>query len=413
MYLRFILLPLYFFAALLSPPVSAASVTLTQDGAVAYALKHNPGLASARLGLEEARGRLQQSGRLGNPELELEWNKTLRSSEGGARVAFMQRFPVTGRLRYEKAVSRAQVAAAEFEVGEAERLLAADVRGISVKLIALQQQRELRSNQIANLRELSEFLRKSAEAGEGARADVLQVELEAQLMEIESRQLEADAAVLLGEFRVMLGALPGESMGVSGQLAPPAARAHGVGSAQGLEVLAAQSRAEAARFTLREQQARRVEDIGAGLSFSQERTIDDPNPAQTERVIGFRITVPLPLWNNNAGRIHEATAAVGRAEKEVEVARLTVASEREAARQAMEAYESILKALDARALPQVLQLQEQLQAGHLAGQTPLLEVLRTRSRHLELQRQRLDVLRDYHLARIRYGAAVPQPFFSK
>jgi cobalt-zinc-cadmium efflux system outer membrane protein len=177
--------------------------------------------------------------------------------------------------------------------------------------------------------------------------------------------------------------------------------------------LAAQARADAARFSVQEQQARRVEDIGAGFSYSRERTLDDPNPLATDRVVGFRVTLPLPLWNNNAGRVYEASAAAARAEREVDAAVLAAGGETESARQAMEAYAKIFAALDAAALPQAIQLEEQLRVSHANGQTPLMEVLRTRSRRLELQRQRLDVLRDYHLARIRHSSATNQPSPSK
>ena len=71
----------------------------------------------------------------------------------------------------------------------------------------------------------------------------------------------------------------------------------------------------------------------------------------------------------------------------------------------MDAYAKILSELDSKVLPQAAQLEEQLRASYSTGQTPLVEVLRARSRRLDLQRQRLDALRDYHLANIRHSSA--------
>ena len=71
----------------------------------------------------------------------------------------------------------------------------------------------------------------------------------------------------------------------------------------------------------------------------------------------------------------------------------------------MEAYSQILSELDSKALPQATQFEEQLRSSYSTGQAPLFDVLRARSRRLELQRQRLDALRDYHLARIRHTSA--------
>jgi cobalt-zinc-cadmium efflux system outer membrane protein len=391
----------------------ATGVPLTPDGAVAYALKHNPSLAAARLSIEEARGRLHQSGRLSNPELELEFNKNTRSRESSASVVLMQRFPVTGRLRYEKAISRAQLSAAESEIRDAERKLSADVRTLAVKLIALNEQRNLRSTQLANIHELSEFLRKLVASGEGSSTDALQVELESRQIEIEKLQLTAEEMGLLGELRVLLGTSANEAPTVSGKLTPPSGNRKSSDPTQRPDILAAKSRAEAAQFSVREQQARRLEDVGAGVSYRNERTIDDPNPIQTDQIIGLRFSLPLPFWNNNSGRIHEATAAAARAEKEVEATRLTANGEVLSARNAMDAYAKILSELDSKVLPQATQLEEQLRASYSTGQTPLVEVLRARSRRLDLQRQRLDALRDYHLAGIRHSSATNQQPASK
>jgi outer membrane protein TolC len=130
-------------------------------------------------------------------------------------------------------------------------------------------------------------------------------------------------------------------------------------------------------------------------------------------MVGFRVSVPLPVWNDNAGRIREATAAAARAEREADSALLNATSETASARHAMAVYLKIYTELDASALPQATHLEELVKASHLAGQAPLNEVLRTRSRRLELQKQKLDVLRDYHLARIRCSSAAVQPSTSK
>ena len=67
----------------------------------------------------------------------------------------MQKFPLTARLRLEKAVTRAELAAAEAEVRNAERKLAAEVSTAAVKLLGLGGQQALRERQLGNSRELS------------------------------------------------------------------------------------------------------------------------------------------------------------------------------------------------------------------------------------------------------------------
>lgn len=382
------------------------SATLGVEEAVHTALRNNPALAAARLRIDEARGRLQQSGRLSNPELEAEFAKATKGRENELGVALMQRFPLTARLRHEKAVSRAELAAAEAEVRDAERKLSAEVRTLAIKLLALQGQRDLRAKQLANSRELSEFLLKRVESGEIAAVDAAQVDLESRQIELESLQLDAEATAMRGELLPLLGRTRSDAFTISGSLASPGALpATTANVASRPDLAAARSRADAAQAAAREQRARRWEDVGAGLSYTRERMMDEPEPIETEQMIGFQLSVPLPLWNNNAGRIREAEAAAVRAEKEVDAVRTTAAAEAHAARASMAVYAQLIREIEERVLPTATQIEEQFRTSYSTGQTPLADVLRARARRLEIQGQRLDALRDYHLARVRRLAA--------
>ena len=87
----------------LASAAAAHAVTLSLERVPYYVLAHNKALAAARLRIDEARGRLRQSGRLNNPELELEFTRHTVGPEGSLGIALMQRFPLTARLRHEKA----------------------------------------------------------------------------------------------------------------------------------------------------------------------------------------------------------------------------------------------------------------------------------------------------------------------
>jgi outer membrane protein, heavy metal efflux system len=139
---------------------AAFAVELSPDGAAALAVKKNPSLAAARLRIEEARGRLDAAGRRPNPSLEFDISQNVRSSEHGASVAWMQKFPRTARLALQKAVSRAQLNAAIAEVRDVERRIAGEARTAAVGLLALKKERDLRSQQIVNSEELSAFMAK-------------------------------------------------------------------------------------------------------------------------------------------------------------------------------------------------------------------------------------------------------------
>ncbi len=76
----------------------------------------NPDLGAARVRIREAMGRHIQSGRLSNPELNVELSHDRRFRERGAEIGFSQRFPITNRLAIEKAVTAIELEAAEAEM---------------------------------------------------------------------------------------------------------------------------------------------------------------------------------------------------------------------------------------------------------------------------------------------------------
>lgn len=371
--------------------------------------RQNPDLAAARLRLGEAQGRLRQSGRLSNPELEFDYTRnTSAAREHTLGVALTQRFPLTARLRYEKAVSRAQLANAEAEIRDVERKLIAQAETAAVKLLALQSQHDLRTKQLANSREQAAFLRKRVETGEASPVDAMQVELEARQIESEQLQLTVEEAALLGDLRPLLGFTGDQPLTLTGTLSAPQNTAASGTTGNRPDVQAAGHAVEAARAGLARERASRMEDIGVGVSYERDRAEDAPEGLRTDQMLGVKVSIPLPLWNNNAGRIQEAEAASARAQQEAAAIRLRAEAEVSAARGEMKALARLIDDLGTQLLPKAAELEEQLRQTNAAGQAPLIEVLRARDRRLQLERQRLDALRDYHLARVRFTAASGQ-----
>jgi outer membrane protein, heavy metal efflux system len=394
---------------LVTASAAAQEVRLTLETAPAYALRHNPALTAARFRVDEARGRLKQSGRLANPELGLEFDRGTREPEGTLGLTLTQKFPVTARLRLEKAVSRAELSAAEAEVRNAERKLVAEVQTAVIRLLTLGSQREWREKQLGNSEELAGFTRRRVEAGEASSIDVSQIELEAGQLKTELLQLKVEQSALLGELRPTLGMAAGGDLIISGSLA-------GVTNVPGgrttphdrPDLEAAESTSEAARRTATLARAQRWEDLSFGFKVEGQRSEDVPVGFENDTFLGIRLGIPLPLWNRNDGRIQETAAAAKRAEKETEALASTIVAEARAARDAMRTLAAVVNELDGQLLPKAGQLEQELREAYSTGQTPLPDVLRARDRRLSLERQRIEALRDFHLARIRYRAATGQ-----
>lgn len=388
----------------------AGEVRLTPASAADYARRHNPALAAARFRIEEARGRLTQSGRLSNPEFETEFRHTPDFAERTFEVSFMQKFPVTNRLRLEKAVGRAELAAAQAEVRDAERKLAASVETAAIKIVALEQQRILRDKQLVNSREAAEAAIKRASVGEASTVDAAQFELETRQLETERLQLEVERVALVGELRPLLGLRGSNTLNVSGDLpAPDRLPSSKPDVASRPDVVAARHTAQAAEQTATLAIKNKWEDFGAGVVTEAERRMDEPEGLVNEYMVGFRISLPLPFWNKNEGRIQETRAAAQRARKEVEARVVEAMGEAAGARGEMAALAKVIADMDDQLLPKSRELESQLRQIYATGQGTLTEVLRATERRLTLESRRLDALRDYHLARIRHAAAVGKP----
>ena len=391
------------FLALCASTLRAESFTI--EGAVARALKSNPDLAAARWSIEEARGRLYQSGLPSNPELETELKPNLAGREGAFSIGFVQKFPMTNRLHLERAISQAELSAAAAEVGNAERLLRASVRSAAVKLLALDAQRTLNEKQRRNSQELADAAARTAKAGEGSPLDSAHFELEVQQLSLELLQAESERAALTSELQQLLGTARGQTVTIAGALGAPSGGASGVNPQQRADYQAAQAKAEAARAGVELARTGKRADASVGLTYEREHSEDAGYGMRRENFIGLKFSLPLPLWNKQKGKVTEASAAALRAGKETEALALRIQAEADAARATMKAAADIVTQTGGPLLRKAVELEERHLAASKLGQSPMTDVLRSRERRFSLEAARINALRDYHLARVRLLAA--------
>jgi cobalt-zinc-cadmium efflux system outer membrane protein len=386
---------------------SAPAITLDYSFVPARVKSHHPQLKAARLVIEEARGRQKGAGRLPNPAFETSFQNESRVSPRTTLLSLDQAFPVTRRLSLEKKLSAQWVQAAELEVKDAERRFIAEARSLSVKLLALEQHLGLHRRQMELARRLSEFARSRAAAGEVSPLDAAQAQVDLQRLLLETRKIEVETLGLRGALKPMLGVDAGESLVLTGDLA--AVELPATGSWLGRpDYLLAQARTEAARTEAELARARRWQDMSAGFFASREQ--QDTAPAHTERTgfVGFRLSIPLPLWNRNQGEIAEKAAGAERARLEKEALAARISGEADTARREMEASAALLNETRGQLLPLVIEQTSRLEKAYEAGQADLLTLLRARDQRLELEAGALDAARDFHLARIRYESATAQ-----
>ena len=355
--------------------------------------------------MEQARGRQLGAGRLANPTVGVQFQNESRVSPRSTEFSVDQAFPITRRLTLEKQHSAQLVAAAELEVKDVERRLIAEARSLAVKLLALEKQRTLRQQQTQLADKLSRFAKERAAAGELSPLDAAQAQVDAQRLQLEARRLQIESVSLQGSLKPMLGLRPTEALKLTGDL-PALVMPGRVPWQQRADYQLAQAKTEAAQTEAALAQARRYQDVSAGFFAAREQ--QDVSSRNTERTgfVGFRFSIPLPLWNRNQGEIAEKKASIERARLETEALASEITGEAETARQEMEANAALVSETRDKLLPLVKQQTDKLEKAYETGQTDLLTVLRAREQRLQLETAVLDASRDFHLARIRYDAAV-------
>ena len=391
------------------PLIAEPSVVVTLDSIAGRIRAQNPDLAAARFRIKEALGRMNQSGRLSNPEIDSSFEHNPRFREGKFEIGLSQRFPVTDRLRLEKDVTFSELKASEAEVREVERQLIGQARVLVVKLLSTRHRRVLLREQTAVSKEFSDFLSNIVAKGEGSALDAGQAKLETTSLAMEIRQLDASETALAGELKPLLGMRPGESLNVSGVLTAPFLRAIPVDASKRPDFQAAKLNAQAAAQGVALEQARRYDDVEGGLFAAAERTEDAPNGYDNEAIIGLRFKMALPFWNKNEGNIQEAEARKDRKEMEVVALGRGIHLEAEAARAEMAEWKRLIDEIDETLLPLAAEQTKLAEDSYRTGQGEIQSVLRSREKRLQLSAAKLDALREFHLARVRLETALGNP----
>jgi cobalt-zinc-cadmium efflux system outer membrane protein len=389
--------------------LTASAQSVDADSAVTLALAQNPALTAARISLVEAKGRSEQAGRLANPALETEYKPGLDGEQGTVKVGMQQQFPLTSRLRLERQVSRTLLQAAQADVRDVSRRLAAQVRSTVFEVAALQARLTLRDAQIDRSEDWTRQLTQQATVGERARFDADQLRLDIAALKLDRQRLATEHQNALSRLRVLIGLPPESPVEVTQHLTPPEPGvSREILLAQRGDYQAAQARTAAAQTAAALAQARRWEDVGVGVFGEWQRTEDLPYGIREDQYVGLQVSLPLPFWNRQQGRIREVRAAAEREAVELSALAQRIQGEAEIAQRDREMAAALASELSGDLLPAAQRLEESLEKQAIQGQDVWNQWWRARERRFELEAASIDARRDYHLAHTRWLAATGQ-----
>ncbi len=396
---------------------------MTLEQAIARALEQEPSLLAARSQIDIARGMRMQSSLRPNPAVSFEHRAEPQGLDTQTMVSLewpLDLFRRDARV----AVADRQVTAAEFAVADRQRFLVADVRTRYGQALATLRDLALLGELVAASGRQRDLLR--ARVNEGASAP-----LDRDLVEIEVRRLESDRLLQAGrvdvafiELKRVLGMRAGEPLALRETL-EDVVRRDSVGTAVSDPAAVVERRPDV------RESATRVEIAGAKLerARSEGRFDVDLFASYSRMNSGFPqlgvspeggltpirsvfhylaagAMVTVPLRNRNQGEIVAAQAERREAALSHEATRLTVESERAAARardehaqQALRLYSSGVQSLARQNLAVVEQSFD-------LGRVTVFDVLAERRRYIDVARGYTEALRTAYDARTALSQAI-------
>jgi outer membrane protein, heavy metal efflux system len=293
---------------------SVAPNHTTPAALVRQALANNPELKFYAAEIAAAKGALKTAGTIRNPELNTTAGyKNARDNSGGPSgegaawsVSVNQTFEYPGRIALRKAIGKGDVDLAGLHLQQFRLILAAQVRTLAYT-ISIAQERSIAAREVADrFQALSDVLAQRPAAGvtpllEARIIDANTLNFRRQELEaaLAARTAAAELNQLCGRradatLQVSAGELKLAEMSLRGLL--DAARANAFDIRIRQRELAQQG------FRVALARNERFPAIAVGPYYSQE------NAADKEQQAGIGISLPLPLWDRNAGNIETSKA---------------------------------------------------------------------------------------------------------
>ncbi|HQW29431.1 MAG TPA: TolC family protein [Verrucomicrobiales bacterium] len=383
--------------------------SLSRDKVIALALGNNRELKIAALEINRATSRVQWSGRLENPELELSARDDgvgLDEGEGNYEIAFSQRFPLTAKLKKETGLRKYQVILAEAETAERRRQIAGEVDRALVELLSTREKIRLGREGAALNKEIVNFLEGKVKVGEISKLDLIQATLGGRTLDQEVKSLltrERQQGLALNQ---LIGLEATTELRFDGSLAlpgsrPPSEADLGTILARRPDHVLALAKTDEARAAILLEEAKRWEDIAVKVFVEGDKATDNPTGLEKNTFAGVGISIPIPFRQRNQDGIARAKIDEESATQGVEAARFTVRAECE------EAYQARLDAWDLarEAGGELLTLAgenlAEFRKAYERGEATLTQVQKAQEQVLELRAAAAAFISDYHLAEAR------------
>ncbi len=392
---------------------------------VRRALLSNGELSAARLDIDRARARLRQAAVRPNPTVEVEQaTGRLTGSSGERETSIELSLPleIAGQRRRRIDVAQAQLEATEAEVAERERHLAAEVFAAYAE--ALSALRELEITEGLNEIDLQTTRFVQARVNEGESAP-----LELSLLQVEVDRLKSRRVLVEGRLQETLLRLKNlagipfnESLRLRDDLSTSQAQWPRPASLDAAIEIALRARPdlklarlslEVAHAGLSLARSQAAPEVVASTKYIQSRSVFNETPvgriSDRDKLLTFRLSIGIPVFNRNQGAKAEAALAISQAERRREFLESVVRSEVASAYARVEAVQKSLTTFDQGVIARSNDNIRAIRAAYQIGEFKITDLLAEQRRLLDSQREFTEALAERYRAMADLRTAIGAP----
>lgn len=406
-------------ACLLAANVATASAAEKVFGlseVLSYALENNGELKAMRAERDLREAGKIRAGLLPNPSLEFEGAGDFAfANEGEKRfsAALSQEIPTAGKRRKRRAVAGKELEEYGYRIADAERLLGEEVKIAFYDLLLAERRLDLAGRFVEINEQLLQVARDRFEAG-----DIPELEMNLARVEVarsRGRQAEAQREVDPRRMKLfsLMGFSPGSELRITGAL-----ETHGFSAriedlkalalARRPDLLALGAGKEKAEAEMRLAEAEGIPNVTASLSLEREESsldVGDITVADRDKLLGLKLSVPLPLFDRNQAGKKEAITRWTSAETRRASARRNIERSVEAAFSRLMSTGKSLAIYDKDIFPQLEENLRLTREAYRLGEVGFLSVIEEQRKFLEANEGYLSALHEWNTEMARLAAA--------
>src|SRR5581483_1275870 len=291
---------------------------LTLNDAIRLALADNPDIRVLSADIAAARGEVTTAKTWQNPEVSVAPGfKTIRdpsTTEFHGDFGLEQTFEWPGKRALRRAVAEKNVAVRQLALAGFRSQLAIQVRRAYFTLLATRGVVELREQKLTLAKSFADAAKKKVEGGFAPEFEATKAEVEVVGAQRVLRQAQAQHDAARVTLNALMGRKPTEPLTVTGALGDGVAMPDQFtlldkALSQNPAVKVQEAEAERTGLSLQSIRKSRLPDFKVGPSLEYTRD---------EQIVGFGLSLPLPLWDKKKGEIATATAAQEKALAELD-----------------------------------------------------------------------------------------------